>query len=148
MINYLLNINNVELINAFNINIWCLKADTEYSDFHFEIIIREFLAKLNFFPKTFSLLNFQKSHSSFFELRNQFNLASLGLSIYSNAHAKVEKWIFPFWFPGNCFDFVIISNDLLSSTIWAVLISLSISEFKNPKKPGIQLTYGNSIFNR
>ena len=41
---------------------------------------------------------------------------------YSNAHAKVEKWIFEVQFPGNWFEFDIIVNNFWSSTIWVIQI--------------------------
>ena len=40
------------------------------------------------------------------------------------AHAKMKKWFCPVRFPGNCFNFEIISNDFWSSTIWAYQIQL------------------------
>ena len=60
------------------------------------------------------------------------------MSPYWNAYAKVQKWIFPCLFPGNWFKFGIILNDFWSSTIWAIQIQLTCTEFKNPKNPGIQ----------
>ena len=60
------------------------------------------------------------------------------MSNYLNAHAKVKKWIFNIEFPWNWFEFDIISNDFWSSIIWAISIQVSLTEFKNPKIPGIQ----------
>ena len=42
------------------------------------------------------------------------------------------------WFQENKFEFGIISNDFWSSTIWAIHIQVSVTEFKNPENPGIQ----------
>ena len=33
------------------------------------------------------------------------------MSAYPNAHAKVKRWIFDAYIPGNWFEFGIISND-------------------------------------
>ena len=54
-----------------------------------------------------------------------------GISPYSNAYAKVEKWIFDVQFPGNWFEFGIIWNDFWSSTIWDIQIQVSFVGFKN-----------------
>ena len=61
-----------------------------------------------------------------------------GMSTYAHAYAKVWKWIFHVWLPGNEFGFGIVSNDFWSSTIWAIELQASFAEFKNPKNPGIQ----------
>ena len=42
------------------------------------------------------------------------------MSTYSNDHTKVKKWIFPVTFQGNRFNFGIVSNDILSCTLWAI----------------------------
>ena len=63
------------------------------------------------------------------------------LSPYQNAYAKVKKWIFNVWFPGNCFEFDMILNDFWSSTIWTIQIKISFPRAKNPKNPGIQLIH-------
>ena len=40
-----------------------------------------------------------------------------GMPTYSNAHAKVKKWIFDAHFPGNWIEFGIKQNDFWGSTI-------------------------------
>ena len=67
--------------------------------------------------------------------------APIFISTYTNAHAKIKKWIFSCWFQGNWLKFCIISNDFWSSTIWAIQIQFSFTEFKNSKNPGIQPFY-------
>ena len=57
---------------------------------------------------------------------------------YPNAYAKVKKLIFHVEFPGNWFEFGIILNDFLSSTIWSIQIKVWRIQVKNPKMPGIQ----------
>ena len=59
---------------------------------------------------------------------------------YTNAYAKVKKSIFDIQFPGNWFEFGMIENDFWSSTIWAIQIQVSYTEFENPKNPGIEPT--------
>ena len=63
------------------------------------------------------------------------------MSTQSNTHANAKKFIFDSQFPGNWFEFGIIENDFWSSTISAIQIQDSFAGFKNPKIPGIQLTY-------
>ena len=41
-------------------------------------------------------------------------------SVHQNAHANAKKWIFDIQYPGNRFEFGIVSNDFWSSTIWAI----------------------------
>ena len=53
-------------------------------------------------------------------------------------NAKVKKWIFPFWFPGNWFKFGIIWNDFFNTKILDIKIQISFSGLKNHKNPGIQ----------
>ena len=65
-----------------------------------------------------------------------------GMSTYPNAHAEDKMLIFSIWFPRNWFNFGIILNDFWSSTIWAIRIQLSCTEFKNPQNPGIQPIHG------
>ena len=57
---------------------------------------------------------------------------------YRNAHAKLKKWIYDIQYPGNRFEFDIISNDFWSSTIWAIQIQVSFPGVENPKNPRIQ----------
>ena len=57
---------------------------------------------------------------------------------YSNANAKIKNWIFHAQFKGNSFLLGINLNDFWSSTIWAIRISLSFAQFKDPKNTGIQ----------
>ena len=54
------------------------------------------------------------------------------MSTYPNAHANAKKWIFDIQYPGNRFEFGIISNDFWSSTIWAIQIEFPLQEFENP----------------
>ena len=60
---------------------------------------------------------------------------------YPNAYAKVKKLNSHVEFPGNWFEFGIILNDFLSSTIWAIQIKVWRTQVKNPKIPGIQPKY-------
>ena len=60
---------------------------------------------------------------------------------YPSAHAKVKKWIFDVELQRNSFKFGIISNDFLSSRIWAFQIEVKFTRFENPKNPGIQPTH-------
>ena len=60
------------------------------------------------------------------------------MSTYSNAHAKVKKIIFNFAFPRNWFEFGIILNDSLKSSIWDIQILVSFTGTKISKNPGIQ----------
>ena len=60
---------------------------------------------------------------------------------YSNAHAKVKKWIFNAHFPRNWFEFDIILNDFSSSTIGDTQIQFLFTVFQNPKNPGIHPKY-------
>ena len=57
---------------------------------------------------------------------------------YPNAHVNAKKMIFDIQYPGNRFEFGIISNDFWSSTIWASHIRLLLNEVETPKNPGIQ----------
>ena len=61
---------------------------------------------------------------------------------YPNTYAKVTNWIFDVQFPENWFEFDTILNDFWSSTIWAIQIQVSLTEFKNSKNPGIQPNHG------
>ena len=70
------------------------------------------------------------------------------MSTYSNAHAKIKNWIFDVQFPGNWFGFSIILHDFWSSTICAIRIQFSFAQFKNPKNPGIQPTYGRKTMTK
>ena len=63
------------------------------------------------------------------------------MSPYSNAHANAKKMIFDIQYPGNRFEFGIMSNDFWSSTIWASHIRLLLNEVETPKNPGIQPIY-------
>ena len=55
--------------------------------------------------------------------------------------SKLRGWHSYVQFQGNWFEFGIIENDFWSSTIWAIQIHVSFTEFKNPKTPGIHPTY-------
>ena len=60
------------------------------------------------------------------------------LPLYPNAHANAKKIIFDIQYPGNRFEFDIISNDFWSSAIWASHIWLLLNKLETPKNPGIQ----------
>ena len=66
---------------------------------------------------------------------------------YRNAHAKLKKWIYDIQYPGNRFEFDIISNDFWSSTIWAGQSRHELTGAKTQKNPGIQPIYGTLIWN-
>ena len=54
---------------------------------------------------------------------------------------KSQKVDFQRQFRRYLLDFGIILNDFWSSSIWAIHIQVSITEFRNPENPGIQPNY-------
>ena len=73
------------------------------------------------------------------------NLRHCIMSIYPNAHAKVDNWISENQFPENWFEFGIVWNDFWSSAIWGIQIQVSFAAFKNHKNPEIQPNDGTQF---
>ena len=67
------------------------------------------------------------------------------MSTYSNAHAKVKKWILNVELPRNSFEFGTIFNDSSSSLIWDTQILVPFTGTKIPNQSMIFLLYFVSV---
>ena len=69
----------------------------------------------------------QSHYAGHFDMRNRIfwsrSQVCPRMPTYSNAHAKIQKWIFGDQVAGNWFEFGITVNDFWSSAIWAIQIS-------------------------